>query len=157
MNLSFLDGVSLPQLVDVSGCPECPLLKYVLTPQEQQRKAMYYQQHPAAIVAPPPIIYKPKQMVRTFPPKQPAFSMVPQQPSAVSVPPPFVQSSVPVQVPQQVYYRAPVQVCVNQSQSIGNYPNPIYPPSQPGLSSHTVHYTYQVPSNTGSVWSPYRS
>ena len=135
MNLSFLDGVSLPQLVDVSGCPECPLLKYVLTPQEQQRKAMYYQQHPAAIVAPPPIIYKPKQMVRTFPPKQPAFSMV----------------------PQQAYYRAPVQVCVNQSQSIGNYPNPIYPPSQPGLSSHTVHYTYQVPSNTGSVWSPYRS
>ena len=80
-----------------------------------------------------------------------------QQPSAVSVPPPFVQSSVPVQVPQQAYYRAPVQVCVNQSQSIGNYPNPIYPPSQPGLSSHTVHYTYQVPSNTGSVWSPYRS
>lgn len=141
----------------MSGCPECPLLKYVLTPQEQQRKVMYYQQHPAAIVAPPPIVYKPKQMVRTLPPKQPAFSMVPQQPP-VSVPPPFIHSSVPVQVGQQTYYRAPVQVCVNQSQPLGTYPNPpMYPPSQSVVSNHTIHYTYQTSSSSGNVWSPHRS
>ena len=156
-----IDGVTLPQLVDISGGSECPLLKYVLSPQEQQRKAMYYQQHHVAITTPPPIIYKPKQVVHYIPSQQPAFSVIPQQPTTVVVQPPYIPPSVipqVSQVPQQTYYQPPVQVYVNHSQPIVTYSNPpSYSAPQQTISNQTIHYTYQRPSSSGNVWSPQRS
>lgn len=154
--ISFLEGVSLPQLLDVDRRSECPLLKYVLTPQEQQRKALYYRQHPEAIVAPPPIMYRPKQMVGTLHSKQSSFSVVPKQVSVVSVPP-YVQSSAPVQVRHQTYCRQPVQVCVNSSQTYRNYQNPpSYSVSQPIASNHSVYNTFNNPSSSEGIWSARR-
>ncbi|KAK8810102.1 hypothetical protein WA538_003653 [Blastocystis sp. DL] len=60
-------GVTLPEIVNICPTSDCPLLKYVLSPQEQQRKAMYYK-HPIVSRPPPPIIYKPKPMMLIPPP-----------------------------------------------------------------------------------------